>query len=91
MTSVARAARGAIADGARDPRNLLGQQRIVRNRDVEAMAERVLLNPRLAGRGARAGAPARVAAIRGALAFSGHAVRRRGRPRPRGCRTGRWA
>ena len=33
---------GAIADGARDPRDLLGQQRIVRGRNVEAMAERVL-------------------------------------------------
>jgi hypothetical protein len=64
---------GAIADGARDPRDLLGQQRIVRGRNVEAMAERVLLNPRLAGRTARAGAQARVGPVGGALAFSGHA------------------
>ena len=56
MTSVARAARGAVADGAREPRNLLGQQGIVRNRDVEAMAERVPGDPRLTGRTARAGA-----------------------------------
>jgi hypothetical protein len=47
---------GAVADGARDPRDLLGQQGIVRNRDVEAMAERVPGDPRLAGRTARAGA-----------------------------------
>jgi hypothetical protein len=48
------AARGTFADGARKPLDLLGQQRIVGDRDVEAMAERVLLNPRLAGRTARA-------------------------------------
>ena len=71
--AAAAAARGVIADRARDPLHLLGQQRIVRDLNVEAMAERVLCHPRLAGRTARAGAQARVAAVGGDLAFGGHA------------------
>jgi hypothetical protein len=69
--------KNVAADRLRQLFRLAQKRRIVGDHHVEAMAARVARHPRLAGRGAGAGAGLRIAAVGGALTFTGHARDRR--------------
>jgi hypothetical protein len=91
---VAAPARKVAANGLRQFLRVARQRRIGGDRQGQPMTARVPRHPRLAGRRLRAGAGARIAAIGGALALTGHGApaalplgyaartRRRRTPRP---------